>query len=457
MVIHPIDFELNQDQFSTPELKAIFHEKAVIQRWLDFESALAKAQGELGVIPQEAAKEISARARLDELNLEEIREGYSKSRNSLIPVIRALKSACRGEAGQFVHYGPTTQDVLDTAQILGIRKALSIFYRDLRFIEKYCLDLIEKYGSVPMVGRTHGQQALPIIFGLKVAYWLKENRRHIQRTRCLYENLDKGQFGGAAGTLAALGPVGPRVAKRTLEILGLKYDMLAWHTSRDQIAEVACFLSMVTATLAKIANEVFQLQRPEIGELYEPPPKGASSSTMPQKSNPVVCQRVVTIFKHVRMLAPVVVESMCHEHERDPRCLWAEWMAIPQLCIFAGAAANYMKDVLGQLDVRDSRLRANLNSSKDFITSEWLLFRLAETMGKMRAMDKLRSLLAKASKEKRPLKDVLMEDEEAKEGLASQDLSVLEKPELYIGQAEEIVRSTVQEVRDARGADPNEL
>ena len=457
MVVHPFDFQFNQDQFSTPELRAIFDEEAVIQRWLDFEAALATAQGELGVIPKEAAKEIASKARLDALDPSLIKDGYRKSRNSLIPVIKALKSACKGDAGQFVHYGATTQDVIDTAQVIGLRKALSIIYRDLFSIEDNCLGLIERYGSVPMVGRTHGQQALPIIFGLKVATWLKENRRHLNRVQEVYDRLDKGQFGGAAGTLAALGSKGPEVARRTMALLGLKYDALAWHTSRDVVAEVASVLSMVTATLSKIANEVFQLQRPEIGELREPPPQGASSSTMPQKSNPVICQRVMAIFKHVRMLAPVVVESMCHEHERDPRCLWAEWMAMPQLCILTGAAASYMKDVLGHLDVRESQMRGNLASAKDFITSEWLMFRLADKMGKMRAMEKLRGLLARVSRENRSLKEMLLEDEDLGGLLSEETLDVLERPELYIGQAEKIVQDAVKDVLEARNLGPKGL
>ncbi len=458
MSVHPIDFQINQDVFSTPESKRIFDERAVIQRWLDFEAALAVVQGEEGLIPREAAKEIREKAKVDGLDLEMIRAGYEKSRNSLIPVLKALRAACSKDAGQYVHYGPTTQDVLDTAQIVGIRKALSIIYRDLREIEGRCLELAASHRSTPMVGRSHGQQALPITFGLKVAVWLKENRFNINRIKYLWSSMRYGQFGGAVGTLASLGGRGEVIAEKTLNMLGLDYDPLAWHTRRDAITELASMLSISTATLAKIANEIYQLQKTEIGELAEPPPKGQpASSTMPHKQNPVICQRVVAIFRHVSSLAPVVLQGMCQEHERDPRCLWSEWLAIPQICIYSATAANYMKAVLSGLKVSREHMIRNLRSQGDLIAAEWLLFKLANKIGKMNALDKLHALISTARATNKRLKDIILADEETGMFFEEKDLEILDQPERYTGNAQRIVDKVILDVEDARKLDPGSL
>ncbi len=454
MAVHPIDFEFNQDVFSTPELRKIFDEKAVVQRWLDFEAALAEVQAENGIIPREAAAEIRKKATLDCLDPDMISTGYQKSRNSLIPVIKALRAACQADAGQFVHYGPTTQDVLDTAQVLALRQALGIIVRDLEDAEGYCLELAYRYKDTSMVGRTHGQQALPITFGLKVAVWLKEIRSHIERLKHLFSSLRFGQFGGAVGTLASLGPQGIEIARKTLERLGLDYHPLAWHTRRDSMAEMATSLSMLTATLCKMANEIYQLQKTEVGELREPPPKGQpASSTMPHKQNPVICQRVAAIFQHVNALAHVVVEGMCHEHERDPRCLWSEWLAMPQLCIYSGAAVSYIKAVLSGLEVDVERMRFNLDTAGGFIVAEWLLFRLAEELGKMDAMEKVSELVAIAKERQRGLKEVVLEDPTMARVFTEGDLDILDRPELYVGNARQIIALTIEETKKARALD----
>ncbi|MDY6952307.1 MAG: adenylosuccinate lyase family protein, partial [Thermodesulfobacteriota bacterium] len=390
MPSHPIDFDINQNVFSTPQLAQVFDEKARYQRWLDFEGALAKAQAEMGIIPQEAADEIGRKARLECLDLEAVHVGYLHSRNSLMPLINGLRKACKKGHGEYVHYGVTTQDVLDTAEILEIRETLAFVYRDLRALEMTCLNLARRHRSTPMVARTHGQQALPTTFGLKVVTWSSEIRRHIERTKGLLEELTFGQLGGAVGTMAALGSHAMEIARRTLGILGLKHSTMAWHNSRGQIGELACAFSLMVTTFAKMANEVFQLQKTEIGELREPAPGGAmASSTMPHKKNPVICQRIVVLSRHVRHLAGTIIETMAHEHERDARCLWGEWLAVPQLCMHTGTALKYTQDVMSGLEVNVDRMKENLHLQKAMITSEWLLFKLSHTMGKMKSLEKL--------------------------------------------------------------------
>ncbi len=456
MPAHPIDFQINSDVFSTPALRHIFDEKTIIQRWLDFEAALAFVQARHGLIPQDASQVIQDKAKIEHLDMDAVRAGYRRSRNSVIPVLSELRRAC-GSAGQYVHYGATTQDVLDTGMVLGIRMALNLIFQATRDVESTCLDMALSHAATPMVGRTHGQQALPITFGLKVAVWARELRRNIERIKQAYRAIGYGQLGGAVGTMAALGPRGFEVAQETLARLGLKHVPCSWHTSRDSVAEVASVLSILCMTLSKLANEIFQLQKTEIGELSEPPPAGAASSTMPHKQNPVICQRVVAISMHVRGLSATVVEGMVHEHERDPRRLWAEWLSMPQLCIYAGTAATYMKDVLAGLSVHADRMYRNLTMNSHMVVSEWLMFRLSESMGRIRAQAKVRELVAASQEQGVELAQLLLKDQETAGLLSAEELEPLERPELYTGHAEEIVRRTVQEIREQRDTEANDL
>ncbi len=454
MPVHPFDFQINPHVFSTPELEALFDEQAVLQRWLDVEAALAAAQGKLGIIPTEAAIEIQAQAKLEHIDLDSVREGYSKNRNSVVPLLGGLRRACRNGHGEYVHYGATTQDVLDTGQILSLQQILKILYRDLLALEEICLKLAEEHRATPMVARTHGQQALPTTFGLKAASWLAEIRRHIQRIKHLQATVCVGQLSGAVGTYAALGPQGLAVAEDTMQLLGLDHDPLSWHTSRDRIAELASDFALLVMTLAKIANEIFQLQKTEIDELREPSLSGAlSSSTMPHKQNPVICQRVNALAKHVRALAGTVMESCLHEHERDPRCLWAEWLAIPQLCIYTGTALQSMIGILSGLTVRTEQMLANLHQRKELISTEWLLFQLSKSMGKSKALEKLHGLAASAAEGGISLKEGVLADAEIGSLFTAADLAPLDRPEQYIGHAVEIVDRTLADIRSRRQGD----
>jgi 3-carboxy-cis,cis-muconate cycloisomerase len=458
MPSHPIDFQINPGVFSTPELVQIFDERARYQRWLDFEAALAKVQADLGVIPREAAEEIGRKAKLEHLDLEVIHNGYLHSRNSLIPLINGLRQACDGNYGEYVHYGATTQDVLDTAEALELRATLTVIYRDLRALESVCLDLAKRHRSTPMAARTHGQQALPTTFGMKVVVWAGELRRHIERIKSIYKRLSAGQLGGAVGTLAALGPQALEIAKGTLKLLGLEYASVAWHSSRDNPGELACALALLMTTLEKVANEVFQLQKTEIGELREPAPDRAmASSTMPHKENPVICERVVVLSRHVRYLTGTVVESMAHEHERDARCLWTEWLAMPQLCIYTGAGLQYVLDVMSGLTVRADRMLKNLYLQKSLISSEWLLFRLSGAIGRTKSSEKLHALSKKAAESGTSLKEALADDPEIGDILGPEELAHLDHPERYIGHAVDIVDQAIKDVERQRELDPDAL
>jgi adenylosuccinate lyase len=364
-----------------------------------------------------------------------------------VPLLAGLRRACENGHGEYVHYGATTQDILDTGMILALKETLAVILRDLLRLEKVCLDLACKHCSTAMAARTHGQQALPTTFGLKAAIWAAETRRHIARIEHLQGTVCCGQLSGAVGTYSALGEQGIELAKEVMELLGLAHDPLSWHTARDRTAELASDFALLGMSLAKIANEIFQLQKTEIDELREPSLSGAlASSTMPHKQNPVLCQRIVALSRHVRALSGTVIESMAHEHERDPRCLWTEWLALPQLCIYTGTALSYLLHVLSGLIVRPEQMLANLHRQKDLIATEWLLFRLGKIMGKNKAMDKLHKLAAAASEQRVSLKEAVLADSEIGTIFTVEELAPLNQPEHYTGKAEELTDRTVAEI-----------
>jgi len=451
MPSHPIDFDIQAHIFSTPEGLAIFDEKKRFQRWLDFEGALAAAQGELGVIPADAAAAISDKASLAYLDMESVRRDYTTNRNSLVPIIKALRAAC-GPYADFVHHGATTQDVIDTGQVLELKEVFALIERDVQQIIHRLIVLASQYRDLPMIGRTHSQQAIPISLGLKFAVWLLEISRHQDRLSALQTRLQTGQLGGAVGTMAALGREGKKVVALTMKKLGLRPSVAPWHTARDTSAEAGAFLAMLTSTAAKMANEIFQLGKTEVMELREPAPRGkqAGSSTMPHKRNPVLCERIVVLSSHVRAMAQVLTDAMLHENERDPRALWSEWLAMPQACIYTLTALHYLKTIITDLEIFPERMLANLHLHRDHIASEWLMFALTPILGKTHAHAKVSALLAQASDSSQSLRELLTSDPELAAKIQAVDLTMLEHPEHYLGLAPELVDDAIREVTDKR-------
>ena len=458
MPSHPFDFQIQTNIYATEELLALFDENRRFQRWLDIEAALAKTQGELGIIPSEAAAEIVSKANIEDMDLSLVRNEYQQSRNSLIPLLKGLRKACGNEYGEFVHYGATTQDILDTAQILELKDVFSIIYRDLRTLEEHLLKLTEQHKNTPMAARTHGQLAMPTTFGLKTAVWSVETRRHVERLKSLYPRVMAGQLSGAVGTMAAFGPQGMEVTRKTLAVLGLKQTSVSWHASRDNMAEIAAFFSILSGTSEKIANEVFQLGKNEINELHEmSPSKSTTSSTMPHKRNPVICQRIAVLARHVRSLTGVVLESMVHEHERDARALWSEWLAMPQIAIYSGTALSFLADVVADLEVLPENMMKNLHLQKETIASEGLLFHLSSKLGKMRAQERIHSVIQRAAAENLPFKQAVLADPELGPLMDSRALELLDYPEQYIGSALAMIENSLLSVRSQRQSDPEVL
>jgi adenylosuccinate lyase len=355
------DSRLYAHLWGTDELRAVFDEGPRLQSWLEILAALAAAQAELGIIPVASAQAIAAAADVDRLDLELVIAETQRTSHSTLGLIRGLRQLLPPEAAEHVHRGATVQDVTDTWTALAMRRVGEVVWRDLGAIEASLLDLAERHRDTPMAGRTHGQPGSPISFGLKAASWADEVRRHRERLAEGAPRWLAGQLGGAVGTLAVFGDRGPELRARFCERLGLRDPVVPWLTSRDRVAEFGHLLAMVAATLARIGTEVYQLQRPEIGELREP--AGADvvgSITMPHKRNPEASEHLVTLARLVRAQASVLLEGMVGEHERDGRAWKAEWIALPEACLLTAAALAIARRLLEGLEVDAEAMQRNL-------------------------------------------------------------------------------------------------
>lgn len=378
--------------WGTGELRAIFDEQSRIQSWLEILTELAGAQAELGVIPEEAAEAIAATARVELLDMDLVVRETRSTGHSTLGLIRGLQEVLPPEAREWVYYGATVQDLTDTWTALAMKRVGRIVWRDLRLVENLLLDLAEAHRDTVMAGRTHGQIGSPITFGFKAAGWADEVRRHLHRLRELPGRCLVGQLGGGVGSLAFFGEGGVELRRRFCERLGLADPGISWTASRDRVTEFAHLLALVAATLGRIGNEVYELQRPEIGELREPAGEaGVGSITMPHKRNPEVSEHLVTLARLVRSSAAVILEGTITEHERDGRAWKAEWVAFPEVCLLTGAALQFARKVLVGLEVDRVAMRRNLDGWE---VSERALSLLAPVLGKHTAQSELQAALA---------------------------------------------------------------
>src|SRR5574341_174503 len=298
MASHILDSQFLKDLYGTPEMRAVFDDLHLLQKWLDVEVALAQAEPELGFIPEAAASEISRHAHADRLDLPRLKQLIDQTVHPIVPVMRVLQQACNGDAGEYIHWGATTQDIMDTAMILQVKEAMAILEERLASFAAVLSESAMKYRDVPMAGRTHGQQALPITLGYKIAVWLAEVDRHRERLAQVQPRILVAEFGGAVGTLASVTEFGLQIQEGMMKRLGLGVPFISWHTARDNLAEFASTLSLVAATMGKIAHEIIDLQRTEIAEIEEPFNEGkVGSSTMPHKRNPMLCEAILALAR----------------------------------------------------------------------------------------------------------------------------------------------------------------
>ncbi|MDQ1670977.1 MAG: hypothetical protein QOE40_3038 [Actinomycetota bacterium] len=378
--------------WGSPAVRAVFEERGRLQSWLEVLAALARAQAAEGIVPSEAAEQITRLARVELLDLEQVAEQTRVTGHSTLGLIRALEQVLPAEVHEHVYVGATVQDLSDTWTSLALRAVLGEVWRDLRRVEELLLDLAERHRDTLLAGRTHGQPGAPVTFGWKAAGWADEVRRHLDRLREGAPRWLVGQLGGGVGTLAALGPSGLDVRRRFCAELGLGDPGISWLAARDRVAEVGGVLAMVTGTLARIGAEVYELQRPEIGELREPArAEQVGSITMPHKRNPERSEHLDTLARLVRANSGVLLEGMVGQHERDGRSWKAEWVALPEVCLFTSSALQIAVDLLEGLEIDQEAMLANLDS---YTGSERALALLAPRMGKHAAQRALQSALS---------------------------------------------------------------
>lgn len=434
MAAYVIDSRIFRDQFATPEMREIFSDENTIQRWIDVEVALARVQADLGIIPDAAASEIERKGRVEFLNLDELKDEINRTSHPVVPLLKLLERICTDGAGEFLHWGATTQDIVDTGTVLQIRDALGLIAARQASLRDDLLRLARCHRNTVMVGRTHGQQALPLTFGFKVAVWVAEIDRNHQRLAEVRQRVLMGQFSGAVGTLAALPERGIAVQEQLMKRLGLASPVISWHSSRDGIAELMAILAICISTVGKIANEIYHLQRTEIAELEEPFPKGKiGSSTMPHKRNPPVCEAIVALARTMRSIVPLALEGMMAEHERDKIGLQVEREFISRAFCVVDAAMQKMLYVIRDLTVRPDRMEANLHILGGSLMSEAIMMRFGETIGRQRAHEIVHEISMRAFEQHVNLKDALLANSEVCAALTVDEIECLLDPHRYTG------------------------
>ena len=443
------DSDIFKDMFGTPEMRAVFSDDNLLKCYVDTEVALAVAQGRTGVIPQGAADTIAkagATVTLDRgaLKAEAENVGYP-----ILGLVRQL-SAKLGESGRYVHWGATTQDIMDTATVLQIRSALVIVERDMAAVSAALARLAEKHRDTPMPGRTHLQQALPITFGYKCAIWLAAMDRHAVRLRELKPRVLVAQLGGAAGTLASLGDKGLDVRREFARELKLGDPPITWHVARDAVVETVNFLGLLTGSLGKIGFDIMLMMMTELGEAFEPfaSHRGASS-TMPQKRNPISSEILVANAKAVRQHAGLMLDAMIQDFERATGPWHVEWMAIPESFILTAGSLAQAKFMLEGLVVDEARMRANLDLTQGLIVAEAVMMGLAPHLGRQQAHDVVYDACRAALGEGRSLFDVLQADATVAAALPAARLRALCDPANYLGSAPRMAEAVVRAPRPA--------
>jgi 3-carboxy-cis,cis-muconate cycloisomerase len=382
-----IDSVLFRDSFGTPAMRELFSDRTLVQRYIDAEIALARAEARVGVIPPDAADVIARESRIERIDFHHMRHETEIIGYPILPLVHQLVAMC-GDAGRYVHWGATTQDIMDTAVALQMRDAIDLIDADIRELRKILADLAVKHRDTAMAGRTHLQQALPVTFGYKAAIWLAMFDRHQQRLAELQPRIAVVEFAGAAGTLASLGGKGFDVQRAMAEELKLGVPATTWHVARDALAEAVNFLALVTGTLGKIALDIMIMASTEFAEVYEPFVKGrGASSTMPQKRNPISSELMLAAAKAVRQHAGLMVDVMIHDFERATGPWHAEWIAIPESFILTAGALNQAKFALGGLIVDAERMKQNLGISRGLIVAEAVMMGMAPFIGRQQAHD----------------------------------------------------------------------
>jgi 3-carboxy-cis,cis-muconate cycloisomerase len=440
MTATALDSAIFRDIFSTADMRRVFSDEARTGYYLAIEAALARAQARLGVIPAQAAREIERQCRIENIDLDRLKKQTERIGYPILGVVQQIVDLCADGLGEWCHWGATTQDITDTAAILQIRAALDLVENDMEAIAAALADLSRRYRDTPMAGRSNLQQAVPLTFGFKTATLLAAMQRHRERLAQLRPRVLVGEFGGAVGTLASLGADGLEVQAELMKELGLGQPEIAWHTVRDRIGEVGCFLGLVTGTLGKISMDVKLLMQTEVAEVYEPFHEArGSSSTMPQKRNPISCLYIHSTVALVRQHVAALLEAAVADHERSTGPWEIEWISLPEIFLLTSGALVQTKLLVEGLEVDADRMRLNLDLTRGMIVSEAVMMGLAPHLGRQRAHDLVYDICRKVAATDEPLVDLLARDADIARHLTRTELEQMCDPGRYLGLAGEMV------------------
>lgn len=428
------------DLYSSFAMREVFSDQSRITAWLDVESALAVAQARVGVIPEESAQRIAAAAKFENLDLGAMKAEYDRVGFPISPLVKQLAKACDPESAKWIHWGATTQDIIDTGLVLQMRNGMELIEAEIQAIVEALVLLVRDHRSTAMAGRTFQQHAAPITFGYKAAVWLDELLRHQERLPGMKQRALMGQFGGAVGTLATLGNKGFEVRRELMKELKLPEPAISWHTARDGWAELIHWLGMVGATLGKIATEIATLMRSEVGELREPYQTGrGSSSTMPQKRNPIAAPPIIAIANRLRECVGTQLTAMIQEHERSVAGQPLEWLVIPEAFGLLSGALKHSRQTLEGLDVDVEQMRRNLDSSGGFLMAESVMMGLAPHTGRNEAHHMVSAASARALEQGQTLTEAVLADEAIMAHLSEVEVNELFEPASYLGCVEEMI------------------
>jgi adenylosuccinate lyase len=441
-----------------PGLRTLYGQESRWQAWLDVEAALAGAQAELGIIPEEAAAAIARAARLELLDRARIAAGLARTGHTIVPLVWELGRVVGEPHGGWVHWGATTQNITQTGDLLLLRRAHGIFLGQIAQALLALADLAERGAEMPIAARTHGQHAVPATFGYKIAVWIDELLRHVERLRQAAPRLFVAMLGGGAGTFASLGRNGPAVQAGIGRRLGMGSMSVPSRALGDHLAENICLLGMLAASCGKIAREIYTLMKTEFGEVEEPVPPGTvGSSTMPQKRNPKLCQDIIALAAEVRVLVPLALEAMQTEHEADRTTSLMMDAAEARAAISMGDVLSRLGEVLRGLRLVPERMRSNLDLGGGLIMAEAVMLELGASIGRQHAHDIVYDAAQTAFLEGRPFSAVLAADGRVAERLDRQALEALLDPVVYTGLCADMAREAAGRARSAAAAIAKEL
>ena len=442
----PIDF-----RYGRPKMKGIFEEESRLQRLLEVEAALARVEAKVGLIPEPAAAEITKKATTKRVTVKRVQEIEEETRHDLMAVVLALTEACDGEAGKYVHLGATSNDILDTATALQLRDAIRIVGEDLSELTTVFAGLASKYKRTVMLGRTHGQAAVPITFGLKMAVFASEVARHSDRLREASPRIVVGKMSGAVGTGAAFGPYALDIQPAVMRDLGLGVEEAATQVvGRDRYAEFIGILANIAASLEKFCTEVRNLQRTEIGEVAEAfeTKRQVGSSTMAQKENPVASENVCSLSRIVRSLVTPALENVPLWHERDLTNSAAERIILPHACVLIDEMLARTAEIFRTLRVDPDRMKENLDATKGQVMAEAVMIALvSKGVGRQEAHKLVREAAQKARAKDIQFRDVLLAEPKVAKLLSKREIESAMDPNAYLGESFAIVDAVVKRVR----------